>query len=90
MACVYFSAKNISTNIDGAMLWTVLHQHAQLLDPKILTIAFVFLLVGYGTKIGLVPLHFWLPDAHSESPPPDVRASFWFVVKYRRLCINSF
>lgn len=69
-ACVYFSANNISTNISGAMLWTTLYQHATLLDPKILTIAFVFLLVGYGTKVGLVPFHFWLPDAHSESPAP--------------------
>lgn len=69
-ACVYFSAKNITTNIEGAMLWSVLHQNAALLNPKILAIAFVFLLVGYGTKTGLVPLHFWLPDAHSESPAP--------------------
>jgi hydrogenase-4 component F len=29
----------------------------------------VFLLVGYGTKVGLVPLHNWLPDAHAEGPP---------------------
>ena len=40
------------------------------LDPAILSLAFVFLLVGYGTKIGLVPLHNWLPDAHSEGPTP--------------------
>lgn len=68
--CVYFSAKNISTNLDGAMLWTTLYQHVTQLDPKTLTLAFVFLLVGYGTKVGLVPFHFWLPDAHSESPAP--------------------
>jgi hydrogenase-4 component F len=35
-----------------------------------MSIAFVFVLVGYGSKVGLVPLHFWLPDAHSEGPTP--------------------
>ncbi len=40
------------------------------LEPTVLTLAFVFLLVGYGTKVGLVPLHNWLPDAHSEGPTP--------------------
>ena len=39
-------------------------------DPWLLTLAFVFLLIGYGTKIGLVPLHAWLPDAHAEGPTP--------------------
>jgi hydrogenase-4 component F len=40
------------------------------LNPHILELAFVFLLIGYGTKMGLVPLHNWLPDAHSEGPTP--------------------
>jgi len=40
------------------------------LEPTVLSIAFVFLLVGYGTKVGLVPLHNWLPDAHAEGPTP--------------------
>jgi hydrogenase-4 component F len=40
------------------------------LEPVVMSIAFIFLLVGYGTKVGLVPLHNWLPDAHSEGPTP--------------------
>ena len=40
------------------------------LEPTVLSLAFVFLLVGYGTKVGLVPLHNWLPDAHAEGPTP--------------------
>jgi len=40
------------------------------LEPTVLSLAFVFLMVGYGTKVGLVPLHNWLPDAHSEGPTP--------------------
>src|SRR5690625_3806089 len=50
--------------------WTVLYDFAAELDPTWATIAFVFVLVGYGTKAGLAPLHFWLPDAHSEAPSP--------------------
>ena len=40
------------------------------MDPAILDLAFIFLLIGYGTKVGLAPLHAWLPDAHAEGPTP--------------------
>jgi hydrogenase-4 component F len=53
-----------------AMVWTVLVAHARDLDPSLLNIAFIFLLLGYGTKVGLAPLHAWLPDAHAEGPTP--------------------
>jgi hydrogenase-4 component F len=53
-----------------AMAWDLLLQHAGALDPKLLSLAFVFLLVGYGTKVGLAPFHAWLPDAHAEGPTP--------------------
>ena len=67
---LYFAAEQ-KLGVGGhALLWTVLHENANQLDPAILGLAFVFLLVGYGTKIGLVPLHNWLPDAHSEGPTP--------------------
>jgi hydrogenase-4 component F len=52
------------------MLWTRLRASAALLDPAPLKIAFLFLLVGYGTKVGLAPMHTWLPDAHSQAPAP--------------------
>ena len=45
-----------------------LSANAQSLDPLWLKAAFLFFLVGYGTKMGLAPLHTWLPDAHSEAP----------------------
>ena len=61
---IYFSASQ------KTMLWSVLYQSTNHFDPAIIKIAFVFLLIGYGTKIGLVPLHNWLPDAYSESPAP--------------------
>jgi hydrogenase-4 component F len=53
-----------------AMLWTVLVTRAASFDPALLNVAFVFLLLGYGTKVGLAPLHAWLPDAHAEGPTP--------------------
>ena len=40
------------------------------LDAPLISLAFIFLLVGYGTKVGLAPLHAWLPDAHAEGPTP--------------------
>ena len=52
------------------MVWTDLVAHAASLEPAMLNLAFVFLLLGYGTKVGLFPLHAWLPDAHAEGPTP--------------------
>ncbi|MDA8364000.1 MAG: hydrogenase 4 subunit F [Gammaproteobacteria bacterium] len=68
---LYFAAeRRLGSDRGDTLLWSVLHNHAAQLDPAVLSIAFVFLLVGYGTKVGLVPLHNWLPDAHSEGPTP--------------------
>lgn len=67
---LFFAAERIIDQRDDALLWNVLHENAHLMDPTVLSLAFVFLLVGYGTKVGLVPLHNWLPDAHSEGPTP--------------------
>ena len=50
--------------------WTSLHEAAASLDPRLARLAFAFVLIGYGTKTGLAPMHTWLPDAHSEAPAP--------------------
>ncbi|MDR3096829.1 MAG: hydrogenase 4 subunit F [Paraburkholderia sp.] len=55
---------------DDALLLTSLNAAKASLDPAIVSLAFVFLLIGYGTKVGLVPMHNWLPDAHAEGPTP--------------------
>src|ERR1700753_1331529 len=52
------------------MIWTNLVRAPPSFDPSLLNIAFIFLLLGYGTKVGLAPLHAWLPDAHAEGPTP--------------------
>lgn len=54
----------------GAVNWQILMSNAAHLDPLIAKIAFVFVLIGYGTKVGLAPMHTWLPDAHSKAPAP--------------------
>lgn len=53
-----------------AVNWTWLRDTATSLDPQVVRLAFVFILIGYGTKAGLAPMHTWLPDAHSEAPAP--------------------
>lgn len=55
---------------EGALNWTVLRGIADKLNPSTMKLAFIFVLVGYGTKAGLAPLHNWLPDAHSQAPSP--------------------
>lgn len=67
---LYFAAERVLGEGGEALLWTNLNQVSGQLEPTVLRLAFVFLLVGYGTKVGLVPLHNWLPDAHSEGPTP--------------------
>jgi hydrogenase-4 component F len=67
---VYMAATPIVGEGLDAMTWTVLIANAKAFDPALLNLAFVFLLLGYGTKVGLAPLHAWLPDAHAEGPTP--------------------
>jgi len=67
---LYLAAERVLGAGGTALLWTHLHEVRDQLEPNVLAIAFVFLLVGYGTKVGLAPLHNWLPDAHAEGPTP--------------------
>ena len=67
---VYMAARPVIGEGLDAMVWTVLVARAAQFDPALLNVAFVFLLLGYGTKVGLAPLHAWLPDAHAEGPTP--------------------
>ena len=67
---VYLAARPVTGEGIDAMIWTVLITKAREFDPALLNIAFIFLLLGYGTKVGLAPMHAWLPDAHAEGPTP--------------------
>ena len=67
---LYMAAQRVIGQGVNPLLWTNLNLAKTNLNPVIMSLAFIFLLVGYGTKVGLVPLHNWLPDAHAEGPTP--------------------
>lgn len=66
---LYFTSVNEFPQY-GIVNWSWLRMTAYTLDPLIAKIAFIFVLIGYGTKVGLAPMHTWLPDAHSKAPAP--------------------
>jgi len=68
LAYVDVAATGVDINV--ALHWTALREAGTALHPQVARLAFVFLLVGFGTKAGLAPTHTWLPDAHSEAPSP--------------------
>ena len=80
-----------------ALLWTHLNGVKADLEPTVMGLAFVFLLVGYGTKVGLAPLHNWLPDAHAEGPTPVsavlsgllLNVALYAVVRCKALAVGS-
>jgi hydrogenase-4 component F len=67
-ALVYYAGAGMGGEI--AANWSALQAAARSLNPDVMRLAFIFILVGYGTKAGLAPMHTWLPDAHSEAPAP--------------------
>jgi hydrogenase-4 component F len=66
----YFDFVRLADPHEAVLNWTVLRAAAPALNPEVVKLAFVFVLVGYGTKAGLAPMHTWLPDAHAEAPAP--------------------
>lgn len=66
----YFDFVRLAGSQETVLNWTVLRAAAPALHPEVVQLAFVFILVGYGTKAGLAPMHTWLPDAHAEAPAP--------------------
>lgn len=66
----YFDFVATAGDVPNALDWGVLRAAAPALHAPLLQLAFAFILVGYGTKAGLAPMHTWLPDAHSEAPSP--------------------
>lgn len=70
-----------------ALLWTRLREHVLRLDPVLLKAGFLFIVIGYGTKAGLAPMHNWLPDAHSQSPAPVSAVFSGFLLNAALYCI---
>ena len=73
-----------------ALFWTHLASADAHLDPTLMKFAFIFILVGYGTKTGLAPIHSWLPDAHSQAPTPVSAMFSGFLLNTALYCIMRF
>ncbi|MEB4211199.1 proton-conducting transporter membrane subunit [Mycobacterium sp. 94-17] len=67
---LFYSGTGLALTDNLRLTWPYLFQHASELSHPALRLAFLLAVVGYGTKVGLVPMHTWLPDAHSEAPSP--------------------
>jgi hydrogenase-4 component F len=84
------SAKSAIADPSQILHWTSLAGAAPRLDEKLLKAGFLFLLVGYGTKAGLAPMHSWLPDAHSQAPAPVSALFSAFMLSAGLYCIMRF
>ena len=84
------AANEIHLPPSQSLLWTTLRDNASGLDPVLLKIAFVFIMVGYGTKAGLAPMHSWLPDAHSQAPAPVSALFSGFMLNAALYCIMRY
>ena len=67
---VYYASEHVLGVRMEALQWSALHRVASDLNPTALELAFIFIVIGYGTKAGIAPMHAWLPDAHAEAPTP--------------------
>jgi len=84
------SSSAIHLSLSKALLWTELVDKASALNPKLLKMGFLCLLVGYGTKAGLAPMHNWLPDAHSQAPAPVSALFSGFMLTAALYCIMRY
>jgi len=84
------AAKDLPLDPNQALLWTNLLANAGALTPALVKGAFIFVLVGYGTKAGLAPMHSWLPDAHSKAPAPVSAVFSGFMLNSALYCIMRY
>ena len=84
------SIQSDGATASDALFWTNLASTRAHLDPTLMKFAFVFVLVGYGTKAGLAPIHSWLPDAHSQAPAPVSAMFSGFLLNTALYCIMRF
>ena len=86
---VLLLAASVGAPVPGApvLQWTYLRGLAGVLDPRLVKLSFVFLLIGYGTKAGIAPMHSWLPDAHSQAPAPVSAIFSGFMLNMALYCL---
>jgi len=96
----FYYVNTIDAPIGGdasGMNWTNLVENASGFDPNLVKLAFIFIIVGFGTKAGLAPMHTWLPDAHSEAPSPIsallsgvlLNCAFYGILRFHIITSNS-
>ena len=95
---VYYAELHVRAGAHPASLdWTAVMSVAHHLDPNVTRVAFALLVVGYGTKVGLVPMHSWLPDAHSQAPAPVsalmsgvlLAVAFYGLLRFRAVAVAA-
>ena len=95
---VYGAAAHAQGGVySGAMNWSSIVAVSSRLDPGIVRIGFIFVMVGYGTKAGLAPVHMWLPDAHSQAPTPVsallsgalIKCALYGIVRFHTIACNA-
>lgn len=94
---VYYAAQQTTIPSGAGLDWNQLVVHSGELDPSVMRIAFALLVLGYGTKAGMVPLHSWLPDAHSQAPAPVsalmsgvlLPVAVHALIRYRVIAVHS-
>jgi hydrogenase-4 component F len=84
------SAAPLKLGTTDSLLWTHLAANSARLEPMSIKAAFLFLLVGYGTKAGLAPMHGWLPDAHSQAPAPVSAIFSGFMLSAALYCVMRY
>ena len=90
----YLAALHAGGHSAGALDWTSLMANARHLDPSLVRLAFALVVLGYGTKVGLAPMHSWLPDAHSQAPAPVsalmsgvlLTVAFYAILRFKAIC----
>ena len=92
MGTLLVAASTANTGLQGtsALMWTNLMDTASKLNPALIKAGFIFIVVGYGTKAGLAPMHNWLPDAHSQAPAPISAVFSGFLLNTALYCILKY
>lgn len=92
-----FFTSALSMSANGFISWSELRSAANNLNPLIAKMALIFVMTGYGTKVGLVPMHTWLPDAHSKAPTPIsallsgvlLSVAFYAILRFKAITDNT-
>ncbi len=92
---VYYADLHFGAHHSTSLDWTSVMSVAPHLNPNVMRLAFALMILGYGTKMGLAPMHSWLPDAHSQAPAPIsalmsgvlLTVAFYALLRFRAIAV---